>query len=381
VYPPLIRIPRRALPRWLPVCAAALLAHFAFHPSAAAEGPTRPVTLAEVRQESLREQISLSGTSVPKRHVMLTPRVEGLVTEVLVDEGGLVETGDPLLLLDDRLARIAVRAASARVQEAKARHEDAIRVRDELLRLKKGRHASATSIESAIAEVDVTAAALAREQAELERARELQSRHSVIAPFAGMVVEKQAESGQWVQRDDTVVELVSIDTLRVRAPLPQRYFPRVRNGAAAWIRFDALPDSAFEGQVTARVSLGSEGSRSFPLLIDIPNPDLLLAPGMSARVDVELENGTGQALTVPRDAVVARADGSREVWRVREDDGLLRAYPVPVQTGRAQGARLEVVGGDLAAGDRVVLLGNEGLQPGQAVAVKEGGPAVAAERP
>lgn len=70
---------------------------------------------------------------------------------------------------------------------------------------------------------------------------------------------------------------------------------------------------------------------------------------------------------VPRDAVVAKSDGSRVVWRVREDDGMLKAFPVTIETGRAQGDRLEVVSGALQASDRIVLLGNENLRPGQAV--------------
>ena len=70
------------------------------------------------------------------------------------------------------------------MQESEARHRDAIRIRDELMMLKKGRHASETSIESAIAEVEIAAAALARERAELARSEELRERHFVFAPFA-----------------------------------------------------------------------------------------------------------------------------------------------------------------------------------------------------
>jgi multidrug efflux pump subunit AcrA (membrane-fusion protein) len=70
---------------------------------------------------------------------------------------------------------------------------------------------------------------------------------------------------------------------------------------------------------------------------------------------------------VPRDAIVAKADGTREVWRVREEDGIQKAYPVRVQVGRAGGDRLEVEAEELRVGDPVVMLGNERLQPGQSV--------------
>jgi RND family efflux transporter MFP subunit len=348
--------------------------------SQAKDAPPSPVTLAEVTREVLRQEVPLSGSSVPWRRVPLSPRVEGLVSEILVDEGSWVEPGDPILELDAHLAEIAVEIAQARLEGASALQRDAIRKRDELLKLKQGRHASETSIASAVAEVEIVTADLTRERAELARARELRQRHSVAAPFAGMVVDKQVEVGQWVQRDDAVIELVAMDRLRVRAPLPQRFYPQVRAGSKARVLFDALPEREFEGKVFARVALGNAASRSFPLLIDIPNPDHLLAPGMSARVLVELDEGTSEALTVPRDAVVAKSDGSRQVWRVSEADDGFTVSAVAVETGRAQGDRLEVVSGGLQPGDRVVLLGNENLQPGQAVRpLAAAGPSVAGE--
>jgi multidrug efflux pump subunit AcrA (membrane-fusion protein) len=102
-------------------------------------------------------------------------------------------------------------------------------------------------------------------------------------------------------------------------------------------------------------------------LIDLPNPERLFAPGMSARVEVDLAGGRHQALTVARDAVVTKSDGRREVWRVRTEDGRSTADPVRVEIGRASGDRLEILSGRLLPGDRVVLLGNERLRPGDLV--------------
>jgi RND family efflux transporter MFP subunit len=339
--------------------------------AASPQGDASPVTLAEVKREPLQEQVKLTGSAIPWRKTLLSPRVDGLVTEVKVDEGSWVQPGDEILVLDDRLATLEVRSAEARVAEARARQRDATRIRDELLRLKEGRHTAQSAIDSAIADVESRSAALNRERAELARYEELAARHRVPAPFAGMVVAKRVEAGQWVQRSDPVIELVSVDTLRIRAPLPQRYYPRLRSDAPALVRFDALPGQAFEGRVLARLALGSDATRSFPLLIDIPNPEHRLAPGMSARVWVQLDDGRSEALTVPRDAVVDRADGRRVVWRVRPDEGVPKAYAVTVETGRALGDRLELVDGDLAAGDRVVLLGNENLRQGQTVAPQD----------
>lgn len=340
------------------------------------DAPPSPVTLAEVIAETLHEQAVLSGTTEAPRRAALSPWVDGLVTELSVDEGDLVVAGQPLLRLDARLAELEADAAAARVEEADARHRDAIRIRDELLSLKKGRHASETEIQSAIANVDMTAAALSGERAALDRTRELVQRHALAAPFAGMIVAKQVEVGEWAQRDEAALELVALDRMRIRATLPQRDYARVIPGNPVTVRLDALPNRDLEGEVLARIASGDARTRTFPLLIDLPNPDRLLAPGMSARVRVALagddhDGDRGATLTVPRDAVIAKSDGSREVWRVQVDDGIAKAYPVPVETGRASGERLEILRGDLEAGDQVVLLGNERLRPGQTVAPSE----------
>jgi RND family efflux transporter MFP subunit len=349
-------------------------------PLAAQDDRPSPVTLAEVEREQLRPEAQLTGTSVALRRAELSPRVEGLVTELAVDEGSVVEAGDPLLRLDARLAEIAVSAAEAGVAEAEARYRDAVRVRDELLRLQQGQHASKTDIEAAIAQVEIADAALRGAEAELERAQELVARHRLTAPFAGVVVAKLVEVGEWVQNDAAAVELVELDRIRVRATLPQRDYTRVQPGAKARVRFDALPRRVFDGEVTARVAAGDERTRSFPVLIDLPNPDRLLAPGMSARVGVELDDGVVEALTVPRDAVVAKSDGTREVWRVQTDvEGIARVQPVLVEIGRAIADRLELKNDALADGDQVVLLGNEGLKPGQAVAPQAPAAELAAE--
>ncbi len=345
-----------------------------------AEGqPPSPVTLAEVTSEQLREQVELTGTTTAWRRAELSTRVDGLVMVLEVDDGSLVEAGAPILRLDARLAELEHDAAAARVREAEARHQDAMRIRDELLSLKRGSHASETETQTAIANVEMAAAALSAEGAALARVQELVDRHTLAAPFAGMVVARQLEVGEWAKRDEAAVELVALERLRIRATLPQRDFNRVAAGSPVSVRLDAVPERTFDGEVAARIASGDPRTRSFPLLIDLPNPDRLLAPGMSARVRVDLDGAPVAALTVPRDAVVAKSDGSRQVWRLRDGDDGPTVQPLTIEIGRASGDRVEVIGDDLGAGDQVVLLGNERLRAGQRVAPRTE-PAVPASR-
>ncbi len=338
--------------------------------SAHAEPPS-PVVLTEVIQKNVQREIKLSGNSIPWRRVWLSPRVEGVVSKIMVDDGTWVKAGRLILKLDPRLAQIEIDIAKARINGAKAQRQDALRRRNDLLKLKKNHHVSETAVESVLTEVEVTTAELAQARAELARARQLHQYHAVYAPFTGMVVNKQLEVGQWVKPGDNLLELVAVNTLRLQVLLPQRYFPLVGTGSKARIRFDAIPEREFTGSVLARIALGKERSRSFPLLIDIPNRKRHLAPGMSAQIWIELnEQETQGVVMVPRDAIITKSDGSQLVWQVKEKEGMLQAFPLTVETGRHQGNLVEILTNELQPGERIVLLGNENLRPGQAVKVQ-----------
>jgi RND family efflux transporter MFP subunit len=343
------------------------LGPFATSVAVAGDSGATPVTLAEARLVAWNAEVELTGTLAALQRSELSAEVDGRVTALMVDEGAEVAAGDLLLTLDSRLAELDRDIAEARLDEAEARHRDAMRVRDELLRLKQGRHASQTDIESAITQVEIAASTLAAARAEAERAAELVQRHRLTAPFAGVIVTKLIEQGEWLQRDQAAMELMPIDRLRVRAVLSQTDYPRVASGAAASLRFDAFPGEEFTGEVVAKVPAGDPRSRIFPVLIDLANPERRLAPGMSARVRIAIERRREPVLTVPGDAVVTEVGGTRRVWRVVGDGDSYVAEPVLVELGRASAGQVEVIAGQLSAGDKVVLLGNERLKSGQQV--------------
>lgn len=331
-----------------------------------------PVVVTEVIQKQLQREVRLSGSSIPWRRVWLSPRLEGLVSKILVDDGTWLEAGDIVFKLDTRLAKIEIEIVKARIDRVKAQLQDAQRRRNDLLKLKKNRHVSETAVESVLTEVEMATAELAQAQAERARAQELHQYHTVSAPFSGMVVNKQLEVGQWVKPGESLIELLAIDTLRLRVLLPQRYFPLVTTGSKARIRFDAIPEREFTARVLARLALGNENSRSFPLLIDIPNPKQHLAPGMSAQIWIELnEPESARVLMLPRDAIITKSDGSQLIWQVKEKENMLKAFPLTIETGRHQGDWVEIFSNKIQPGERIVLLGNENLRPNQAVKVQQ----------
>jgi RND family efflux transporter MFP subunit len=331
-----------------------------------------PVDVVEATMAPVYEELPLSGSVTTPRLSRLSPKVAGLVQRVYVEEGDEVRAGDALLVLDKKLAEIDLASAAAAAREAEARHAEAERQRREAEELVAKKHVSRSAFEAAAAEVGVSKAVLQRLRQELRRQEQLLEWHTVYAPFDGVMASKLVEAGEWVATGTPLFELAAIDLLRVDIPVPQYYLSQVQEGTRVQLRFDALPDRYFEGQVSIIVPIGNQNTRTFPIRIDVDNSDRVIAPGMSARAFLRLQqSGPARALLVPRDAIVRRADGAASVWVIQDEGKDTKVAPVSVRTGRSYRDNIEILPGDVQAGDLVVVHGNEGLREGQLVRVKE----------
>ena len=322
------------------------------------------VRVAPVRLAPIFEQLPLSGTVISPRHSNVAPQESGLVERIMVDEGDRVEAGDVLLELDAGLMRLQLQQLAARQEEARLDYVDAQRRANEGRRLVGERNISKSEYESRLAAEAVSEQRLLQLGAEADMQRLRLQRHVLRAPFAGVIARKMTEIGQWLAAGSPAFNLAQQDPLRVQARVPERYFNEVGAGTPVRITFDARPGGPLEAQVDSLVAVSDLNTRSFLARMDIPNPDLQLAPGMSAQLLFVLGDAQAQpALQVPADAIVRRADGSAVVWMVRDE----AAAPVAVKTGRRNEGFVEVVAPGLQEGEWVVTLGNESLRDGQRV--------------
>jgi len=338
--------------------------------TALAQPAAPPVVVAEVEFAPTVEELVLSGTATARRNSLVSPPTEGLVNDVLVDVGDRVRKGQALVRLDRIIAEHEVATSRAALDEGLARLADAERKRDQAAEVHARALIADTVYESAGAEASIQAAAVERLRAELERRRELLDRHTVRAPFAGIVARKMAEAGQWTQRSEALLELVDTEVLRVDVAVPQDHFAEIQPGTPASIRFDAMPDEPIETRITTRVAVGDPAARTFLARIELANPDSRFTPGMSARVALRPGGEAGGGvLRVLRDALVRLDDGSYRLWRIRDESGTPIAKPVTVEVRRFAGRFAILAPGAVGAGDRVVVRGNEILRPDQAVQI------------
>jgi RND family efflux transporter MFP subunit len=349
----------------------ALVVALAASPHARAQADGVPVTTTRAGIAPVINTIRLSGSVVAPRSSKVSTAVGGLVEAVAVDLGTRVERGDVLVRLDRDLAEHEVARTEAAVAEAQAELDDAEREVRVGERLAERGNLPQNELDAREARVAMRRAALERLKAEAARERERLRRRIITAPFDGVIARKATEAGEWVSPGTTVAELVATDDLRVDIPVPQKYYPQLRQGAPVNLEFDALPEQTFEARRLALVPVSDPTARTFTLRVQPEDGNLPLTPGMSARATVRLDTGK-RGIVIARDAIIRYPDGRTTVWRVETGDGgATTVTERQVQLGRTFDGRVHVRSG-LEPGVRVVVRGNESLREGQRVSVTDG---------
>ncbi|ERJ19182.1 Secretion protein HlyD [Salinisphaera shabanensis E1L3A] len=331
-----------------------------------------PAVVDTVRVEERRWQqtVPLYGTLTSPRDADVMPRIAGLVETVAVDAGDRVSAGDTLIELDRALSRLDLDTLQASADEAQAELEEARRLLREADRLAGRGAVSQSELEARRSQVAVRAAALQRLRAEVAAQRERLARHTLIAPFDGVVRARLVDPGEYVAQTTPAISLVATDTLRLDVSAPQQYFGLIEPGMRVQIEPEAPVGEPVVGTVDVIVGASDAAARSFLVRVFVDNSDGALTPGMSAKALLELETPEG-VLIAPRDALVRVPGGGTRMWLVNEDDdGTPRAIKRQVSLGRSANNDVEVLDG-LEPGDRVVVRGNESLDAGQAVRVRE----------
>jgi len=195
------------------------------------------------------------------------------------------------------------------------------------------------------------------------------ARHTIKAPFAGVISRKITEVGEWVSPGAEVMELVAINNLRIDFQVPQIFYPRINSAANLMVRFDAMPDETFKGRIMSSVPVNSPNARTFLMRADLSQAVNNITPGMSAQGILQLHMDQ-QGVLVPRDAIIRYSDGRIIVWVVNQNGETPTVEERVVIIGLSAAGQVEIRNG-LSAGALVVTRGNEALQPEQRVSITE----------
>jgi RND family efflux transporter MFP subunit len=336
--------------------------------------------------------LNASGYVVARRQATVSSKFTGKVMDVLIEEGHPVKAGQVVAHLDDTQARAAFALAEAQLAAAtKGMAEDEAKLAQAELDLKrrqallKDQVVGQAEVDDAQSLVNSTKARIeySRQQITVaERQVEMQKTNlddTVIrAPFAGMVISKDAQPGEMISPVSAgggftrtgIGTIVDMASLEIEVDVSEAYINRVKDGQRVEATLDAYPDWQIPAHVITTIPSADRQKATVKVRIGFEKLDPRILPDMGVKVAFLADApAPGQAPPVPRVTVpktaVHSADGKSIVFVLNEDRVERRA----VSVGLENGDQVELVSG-VRAGERVVVDAPPTLKDGDRVRVQ-----------
>jgi RND family efflux transporter MFP subunit len=354
--------------------------------------------VAVAKRGDITHVLTLAGQFQPYQVVDVHPKVSGYMRRINVDIGDRVSQGETLAVLEvpelkAQLEQTSFEQMESQQEITRAQHEiggaEALHValhaeydrlkeagasRPGLIAQQELDDAQAKDLSSQ-AQVDAAKAAMAAAQqraeaarADKERVQALENYTDVIAPIAGVVIWRYADTGALIQGGTTsndsalpIVRLSQSSLLRLRVPVPEDDVRFVRQGDLLSVRVDAIGRS-FTGKIVRFTRSVNFETRTMETEVDVDNKDLSIAPGMYANTMLQLAGET-KIVTVPIEALVLNAQRQQTVYVL---DSGNRVHIRDVSVG-LEGSKLAEIVSGLSPGDRVILGGQEKYQENEEV--------------
>jgi len=357
---------RSHLPAVAVFTAALMIVAIGTSVSAADRSPL--VVVSTVQTDTVIKQVPLTGTFTSARVARLSAEISGQVEAVNVEVGDRVETGSALVELDREIEQLTLQALQASTTQSGAELADARRRYQDAQRLREQKNISENALRLLEAEVKVDSATLRQKQAEEQRQQARVERHTLRAPFSGVISERLTETGEWIEPGRPVLTLVAVDDLRIEFRVPQEFYSGIDSQSTVSITLDALPDREFDGTIDAVVPVSDVSSRTFLIHVRVNAGDARLTPGMSVHGKLNLSTGS-RGVVVSRDAILRYPDGRVTVWVIDPQSEPPTVSEKRITTGHSFDGLITIREG-IEAGDVIVVQGNESLQEGQQVRIQ-----------
>ena len=336
-----------------------------------------------VQESSAGQQQTLlnaAGYVTARRVSTVSSKVSGKVREVLVEEGMKVQAGQVLARIDPsnaekslQLAEAQHTAAGQALEETKANLGRAEREFRRISQLAVNQIATQSDLDRADAEAKSLRARLAKQTADVEvSAREVAVWHQQVddtiirAPFAGIVVSKNAQPGEMISPMSAggftrtgICTIVDMASLEIEVDVSESYINRVESGQPVAAVLDSYPEWRIPAKVIAIIPTADRQKATVKVRVGFEKLDSRILPDMGVKVAFQSAGQTGGEtasggsavsgrVVVPK-AAVRQRDGRDVIWVVHGDRVERRAVTV----GATFGDEVTIVAG-LSGGDRIV---------------------------
>ncbi len=318
-----------------------------------------PVEVEVVRVEDVQEYRELSGDVHPLEILPLSFKVGGRISRIFFDEGDQVKKGALVALLDPRDYRLTRDLAASQVNALEPHLKRAEKLRDQ-------EALSEAQFDDIKSRMNAAKIQKSQADAQLSYAR-------LKAPISGVVVKRMVAVGDVVGPSRPVAVLATLKRVEVKLPVTQRDLPLFEVGIELSLTAPGVSRS-FTGKVQRVGFTADEKTRTFPVVLEVDNPNLELRAGMVVETRVPVKRHRG--VFVRLDAVTRDVSGSPRLLVVDKSEKSAEGRNVKV--GALVGDRVQVLEG-LEIGDKVIVRGM--VQAGNPVVVVDSKTTGAAEHP
>ena len=309
-----------------------------------------PVEVASIERRSVSSFLETNGSLEAENDVQIVARTQGPIVELLAEEGMRLKKGEVMLRIDETELRAQVEIAKVALKDATRAHERATAARESEIISQEVYDAALAQLESA--------------QAQLMGAEILYDYTEVAAPFDGIVVDRLVKLAENVLPNQQLFRFSEFDPLLCKIQVPEKELSRLRKGQMAYLNVEAWPGQRFEARVlrVSPVVDATTGTIRVTLQVRARGK---LSPGMFASVFLVTDTHDN-AVVMPKRAL--SIESLSDTVFVAEDGQAVRR---DIELGYEETDIVEVVSG-LRAGERVIVVGQDGLTDGTPVQVLKG---------
>ena len=345
-----------------------------------ASSPEEPaLQTTPVMRGEFKDEVKASGNVQPMSSVVVTPEVDGIISEVFVSEGDYVEAGTTLLTIRNDSLDKAVREADIQLRSAKTQLSSAKENYNTAYKAYYADQTDLATVNSAADAVDSAQLALETAQSAYDDAVATADKRTVTAPASGTIVVMNAVEGAAVGSgagagaaatvssgaSGALITIGDLSQMTVSVQVNEMDISKVSVGQAARATFSALPNVELDATVTRIATVSSADASSamsgyggsvvtYAVDLLIPNPDPSLKPGMTASVTIS-STDIPDALMLPLSAVDGEGDQAMVSVVTGQDDSGFPTTEARHVTVLASNGTMAAVEGDIAEGDEVVI--------------------------
>ena len=327
--------------------------------------PVKAMRVAPVSETFVRR---LPANIMVEVETRLAFRVSGRISSLPVEVGQVVKQGELIGLLDPSDFEDTAGEAEAALAQAQARQKEAGLHLKRMQKLWANQDVDISQLDKARAESRSADDQVKMQQRQLNEARRRLTYTRLEAPYTGVIAQKEANLFVAVTAGQTVVLLVDLSRLKVRAQLSSSLIPEHKRFEKYNVVIPALNGLRLQATLQGIGPSALPPANTYPITVTIQTGSGTdLRPGMNGLLEITVKRARDDRhIQIPLSAVATDPKGNARAWVVDEKKGVVQ--PRQVVTGGLTKKGIEIKSG-LSAGEWVVTAGLRQLRPGQRIMI------------